>query len=71
MVSAITEKTRQWADGADVEPDPTCCAIGSSYLQNIRCKKCGARFVTDFRSMMHGRECDGEMQYQQKDGTWK
>lgn len=72
MDKAITEKTRQWVAGADVEPDPTCYAIGSAYMQNIRCG-CGKRFVTDSGGMLHALRCPKAdcMEYQGDDGVWR
>lgn len=71
MDNVITEKTRQWASGVDIDPDPTCYAIGSSYAQNIRCG-CGERFVTDGKAMFHAMRCPkaDRMEYQGKDGVW-
>lgn len=69
MEKTITEKTRQWAAGENVDPDPTCYQIGSAFVQNIKCS-CGARFVTDGAAMIHAMHCNGTMKYQTKDGSW-
>lgn len=68
----ISEKTREWVNGADVEPDPTNSRVGNSdvFLQNSRCK-CGKRFVTDGAMRVHSLNCSESIEFQQNDGTWR
>lgn len=70
----ISENTRKWVNGENVEPDPTNKqATPNTFLQNSRCE-CGARFITDETMRihaLHGNCGKYTVQFQQNDGTWR
>jgi len=69
----ITENTKAWLNGKDVEPDPTNVQKSpNTFLQNSRCG-CGARFITDEMLRIHalrGNCGHYVVHYQQNDGSW-